>query len=505
MSSSLPRSAEIQARTSSRRGVAVERRLGEAQQPVEHGRRAAGVDVVDPRLGDQRRRPRRTRAPRRRGGSPRRSCRIRRATRTRAGAGPARRSGSRRSSSTRRSWANRWWKRNQRRWSSSGSRNRFERASDSSAAAEPLPPSTASHSGTHSRSSTDGPEHERLQLRLVGAEHLAREEVDDVRAGAVEGPHQPGLVRLARQRQRGQVDPGRPALGARDEQVDVGGGEAEPEAAVEELVRLGPREAQVVRAQLEQLAVGAQRAQRQRRVGAGREHELERRGHVVDEPREALARGGAGEPVEVVEHEHELALLGQRVHEPRQHHLEQRRGGDQLGRDRLRERRARAAERLDHVRPQHDRVVVAPVERDPRHGPLARLFLPPRGQQRRLAEPGRARDEAELQAAPSRSRANSRSRAIVCAGTEGGWSLVTSRTGVSGRPADVMSLRYGRVNHRDRGKAVDALEVVLLRVAHDRVRALWCAGACASRRRCGGARPRSPSAARRSRTSCRSA
>jgi hypothetical protein len=47
---------------------------------------------------------------------------------------------------------------------------------------------------------------------------------------------------------------------------------------------------------------------------------------------------------------------------------------------------------------QHDRVVVALVERHPRHGPLALLGLAPRAEQGRLAEAGRARDEAELQA-----------------------------------------------------------------------------------------------------------
>ena len=59
------------------------------------------------------------------------------------------------------------------------------------------------------------------------------------------------------------------------------------------------------------------------------------------------------------------------------------------------EPRADAAERLDHVRPQHDRVVVALVERHPRHRPRRRLALPPRREQRRLAEAGGARDQAQ--------------------------------------------------------------------------------------------------------------
>ena len=57
-----------------------------------------------------------------------------------------------------------------------------------------------------------------------------------MRARAVEGAHERGLVGVVDQRQRGEVDAGRPALGPRDEQLDVGLGEREPEPPVEELV-----------------------------------------------------------------------------------------------------------------------------------------------------------------------------------------------------------------------------------------------------------------------------
>jgi hypothetical protein len=60
------------------------------------------------------------------------------------------------------------------------------------------------------------------------AEHLAGEEVDDVRAGAVERRHARVPVGCAGQRERREVDARRPALGARDEQLDVGGSELEP-------------------------------------------------------------------------------------------------------------------------------------------------------------------------------------------------------------------------------------------------------------------------------------
>ena len=104
---------------------------------------------------------------------------------------------------------------------------------------------------------------------------------------------------------------------------------------------------------------------------------------------------GARDAVEVVEDQDHVAGLGELVDEPRQQHLAQRRRGGR-GRERLvRQRRARAGERLDGVAPQHDRVVVAVVEREPCDRALARLALPPGGQQRRLAEAGRAGDERE--------------------------------------------------------------------------------------------------------------
>ena len=222
----------------------------------------------------------------------------------------------------------------------------------------------------------------------MGGEHLAGEEVDDVGARAVEGRDERVLVLRARERERRQVDAGGPALGAGDQQVDVFGWQLQAEAAVEELARLAGGEAQLVGAQLEQLAADPQRAERECRVGAGRDHQLDARRQVVDEPRDRLARRGARQAVEVVEHERDLVALGERVDQPRQHDLAQRRAGG--GRV--------EPERGDHVRPQHDRVVVALVERHPRDRPPLQLGLPPGGEQRRLAEAGRAGDERQAAA-----------------------------------------------------------------------------------------------------------
>ena len=116
---------------------------------------------------------------------------------------------------------------------------------------------------------------------------------------------------------------------------------------------------------------------------------------MVDEPGDALPRRGARQAVEVVEHEDEVALLGEGVDEPRQQHLAQRCGDRRRLQRGVAQGRARARQRLDDVRPQDHRVVVAVVHGDPGHRAAGRAVLPPRREQRGLAEAGRAGDQAE--------------------------------------------------------------------------------------------------------------
>jgi hypothetical protein len=69
--------------------------------------------------------------------------------------------------------------------------------------------------------------------------------------------------------------------------------------------------------------------------------------------------------MKVVEDERDLALLGQAVDEIRQDGVGDARSTDDFLEARRLERRARSPKRLEHVRPEHDRVVVTVVERDP--------------------------------------------------------------------------------------------------------------------------------------------
>ena len=354
------------------------------------------------------------------------------------------------------------------------------RASESSVAADPLRSRTASQSGAERRSSTDVRSMNACRSVVVGGEHLAREEVDDVGARAVERRDEAVLVRRAGERQRRQVDAGGPALGARDEQLDVGGVEPERQPSVEELVRLRGREPQLVRAQLQQLPARSQRAERQRRVGARREHDLHRGRDVLDEPRDAVARRAARQPMEVVEHEHDVALLGERVDEPRQHDL---RAAARSG----------AAARAPGTRgpaPRSRATTARPRRCRPRPASATPPAAPRAAPRRRAAStcrtpPGRRPGSAACRGRRV-SRANSRSRAIVCAGTCGACSFVTRRTGASGRllisstgtrsqrlPA-VRSRRYGPRSTVTGGRSASA------------ARASPCAGS----------RPRRPSSAR---------
>ena len=195
----------------------------EAREPLGDRRGPAGVGVVDPRLGDER-----AGLGERAGGDgvvdrlvgrpvravPRGRAAVQRAGRARARGARARPAGSARRGGGSGTSARR---------SSSGRRKRFVRASESSASADAV---VLEHRVAERRAQPlehRGAQHERLQLGRVGREHLAGEEVDDVRARAVERGDEGVPVGRPRERQRGEVDARGPALGARDEQLDVRG------------------------------------------------------------------------------------------------------------------------------------------------------------------------------------------------------------------------------------------------------------------------------------------
>ena len=99
--------------------------------------------------------------------------------------------------------------------------------------------------------------------------------------------------RMPRRESAGELQPGDPALGALLERVHVGGGEVEPHHLVEE--RHGPRvrrQPQVGGPDLGELATTAQPGQGEGRVGAGRQHQVQLGGKVVEEEGHRLVHLG---------------------------------------------------------------------------------------------------------------------------------------------------------------------------------------------------------------------
>jgi hypothetical protein len=161
-----------------------------------------------------------------------------------------------------------------------------------------------------------------------------------------------------------QVQPGRPAGGPLDQQLDIRRAEGQSEAAVQETVGLLDGEAQVVGPELEQVSVSPESGEREVRFPSGREHQTEGGRRMLDQPSDALTCATTGEQVEVVDDQGHGGLFGEGVRQPRQEQLDH---GDP--RHRFPECAAHVgthpAQRLDQVGPQHRRIVVVPVKAQP--------------------------------------------------------------------------------------------------------------------------------------------
>ena len=228
--------------------------------------------------------------------------------------------------------------------------------------------------------------------------------VDDVAVVPGESRDEASDVVSAPQGERRQLDRGDPPFGPPVEGGDLLGRQVEPHHLIEVLRCLVGREAQIGGADLDQLAPSSQPRHRQRRVGTAGEHEVQLRRQVLQQEGHPVLDLARLDEVVVVEQQHHLVRQGVEVVEQRgEDHLDRRR----LGRLQERERIVTDAgpgrpERRDHVRPEHCGIVVALVEREPRHGiAISRSRGQPFGQQRRLAEPGRGRHERQRRLGPA--------------------------------------------------------------------------------------------------------
>ena len=209
----------------------------------------------------------------------------------------------------------------------------------------PCPAVSASASGPDTCSATiDGAQQQLAHRRGLAREDLLDQERHDRAVVAREVGDQRARVRVARERQRRQPEPRRPALGARDQLAEVVLGQLHV-VAREQLGGLRCGEGEVGPAQLGQLARDAQAVQRQVRVVARAEHEAQPlRAHAQQRGQDGGRRGALG-VLQVVDDQDE-----RRAPRPC---LD--RGGDALGqalrRGGRRAAQGAAAERGDEPRP----------------------------------------------------------------------------------------------------------------------------------------------------------
>ncbi len=215
--------------------------------------------------------------------------------------------------------------------------------------------------------------------------------------GRPEPSHELGVVGAAAQGDSGQAQRRRPALGSLGELLDLGRRELDGGRA-QELAGFGRREAEVLRADFQELSPRTQPGQRERRIGARGDRQPGPRGEPLDEGRDKPVDGGLTDHVVVVEHQHRPA--GRPI--PRGL-LDQ---GDDTGQGELRIERlagvtsghtlGRAPQlcrRSLEVAGEAGDVVVARIERQPRAADVR--LGDPGGEQGALAEAGRRRDEHE--------------------------------------------------------------------------------------------------------------
>ena len=141
----------------------------------------------------------------------------------------------------------------------------------------------------------------------LAVQDLLDQVVDDVAVVPGEARDEAGDVVSPLHRERRQLERGDPALGAPLQRGDVPRGEIQPHHLVEVGGGLVGREAQVGGADLDELAPRPQAGQRQRRVGAGGDHQVDLWGQVLQQERHPVLDVGRVDHVVVVEHQHDVA------------------------------------------------------------------------------------------------------------------------------------------------------------------------------------------------------
>ena len=144
---------------------------------------------------------------------------------------------------------------------------------------------------------------------LVGLtlQDLLDQVVDDVAVVPGEAGDEAGDVVSPLHRERRQLERGDPAFGAPLQRRHVPRRQLQAHHLVEVRRGLVGREAQVGGADLDQLAARSQPGQRQRRIGAAGDHQVQPRRQVVEQERHPLVDVARVDDVVVVEHQHDVA------------------------------------------------------------------------------------------------------------------------------------------------------------------------------------------------------
>ena len=159
------------------------------------------------------------------------------------------------------------------------------------------------------------------RLGLV-RQHLLDEVVDEIPVSPGELGDEAADVLAPTDRQRRELQRGDPPLGAFLEGLDVLGRQAYPDVPGEVLGRLVEGEPQVGGADLDQLPAHPPSSQRQVRVGAGAQHDMDVGGQVREQEGDPLADLGVVHQVEVVQDQpHLTRCCGQLVEQGREHEL----------------------------------------------------------------------------------------------------------------------------------------------------------------------------------------
>ena len=224
------------------------------------------------------------------------------------------------------------------------------------------------------------------------AEVLRHEPLLAAEAGGGDRARRPGL-----DRQRGEVQAGRPTLGALGQRGHVGRVERDA-GRFEQQPRLPLVQSQLRRRRSPRPRPCArQRASGKSGRFAGRDRDLRPGRNVVQQRRDDVEACRAGDRVQIVEHQHHGALEpSQRIPDARDPRRPRGSAGPGQRVEHRRRERFDAVDRRRDVAQEHDRVVVPAVERDPRE--RTRIRVGPAGEQRRLAVAGRCDDGREVRA-----------------------------------------------------------------------------------------------------------